>query len=180
MTAAWKGSRDTVGTRQEGLGAMRTTRRHPKGQFGGSTPPAAVPCGSAWIAIAAAFPLVLLAPYAVAAEDLRVVFPSLALKTNAEYIEKLHMTVKCGHIQDVRAIPVGWSISVVRMNAGLEELRAEADHGATRLPSLGGFNGGVHVVPTDRDCFAVSARISVSGEASREIDLPAARLRLIP
>jgi hypothetical protein len=66
----------------------------------------------------------------------------LGLKKNAELLEKLHLVVHCGHIESVGAIPTEWGISVMRMNAGVEELRAEADQGTSRLWELGKFNGG--------------------------------------
>jgi hypothetical protein len=118
--------------------------------------------------------------YASQPQSWRVVFPNLALKKNSELLEKLHLIVNCGHIESVGAIPAGWSISVVRMNAGVEELRAEADHGASRLWELGRFNGGIRVVPEDAECFTLSATVVVSGEATREIGLPREKLRLLP
>jgi hypothetical protein len=111
---------------------------------------------------------------------LRVIFPNFQLEKNVELLERVHLVVKCGHIESVSAIPAGWSISVVRMNTGVEELRAETEHGASRLWSLGRFNGGIRVVPGDARCFDLVASVVVSGATTREIELKRRNIKLAP
>jgi hypothetical protein len=110
----------------------------------------------------------------------RVVFPDLKLQKNSELIEKIDLVVNCGHIEGISGIPEGWTISVVRLGAGTERLQAEADHGATRLWSLGPLNGGIRVLPEDAQCFDLSAKLIVSGIATREIVLARQDLKLRP
>ena len=124
--------------------------------------------------------LFLPASQADEAQSWRVVFPNLHLAKNREFVEKIQLVVECGHIESVSAIPTDWSITIVRMISAVEELHAEAGHGASRLPALGKFNGGVRVTPLDTNCFSLSAKILVSGENDREIELSRSKVRLIP
>lgn len=111
---------------------------------------------------------------------LRVVFPDLGLLKNRELIEEIHVEVACGHIESVAAIPMDWNIDVVRIISGVEEFHATAGHGASRIWSLGKFNGGIRVVPLEAECFDVNAKVLVSGENVREIEIPRSKLKLIP
>lgn len=109
----------------------------------------------------------------------RIVFPNLHLSKKTDWIEGISVTVNCGHLESVDAIPLDWSVSIVRKSVLTEELRASADHGATRIPSLGRFNGGVRVTRVDPSCFDVSAVVSVTGESPREIRFSRRELSLL-
>ncbi len=110
----------------------------------------------------------------------RVIFPDFRLKSGAEFIERVHLSVECAHIDGVNSIPEGWSIDVVRMGVLSEMLKAEADHGATRLTKLGAFNGGMHITSIDPSCFSLKATIFISGEADRLIELTGSALKVAP
>jgi len=113
------------------------------------------------------------------ANGARLALPPLHLKKNAEFIEKLEVRAHCGHIEAVTAIPVGWSLSVVQMDAGEERLVAKAEHGASRLSGFGPFARGIRIVPNAEGCARVTATVSVSGIANRTIELPQEQLRLV-
>jgi len=109
----------------------------------------------------------------------RVEFPELALSKNSDLIEEVRMSTACGHIEGITKIPDDWSISIVRMSVGNDELRATAGHGVTRLSTINKWSV-VTVSNFDPSCFDVSARILLTGERPREISLPLSKLLLVP
>lgn len=116
--------------------------------------------------------------YAVENNEYRLFIPDLRLMRGAEWIENIKLTVICGHIEAIGGIPLGWSISIVRMDAETEKLRAEADHGATRLAALGKLNEAIRINVLDSTCFDMSAELLISGEHERQIRLPRDKLKL--
>jgi hypothetical protein len=134
------------------------------------------------LARAILFLAVMYVPCSPAAEPrgFRLIIPNLGLSKQTDWIEEIHLTVACGHIEAITSIPMDWNIEVVRMLAGLEELHATAGHGASRLSAIGTLNGAVRLTNVDPQCFDVSAKIHISGDRSREIILPRAKLRLVP
>lgn len=110
-------------------------------------------------------------PNVAQARTFSVYFRPLAL-AKGEYVEGLRLTVSCGHVQAIGAIPVDWDIEVQGMESAKEQLTASAGHGASRLPGLTVFNGAIVVQNIEPQCFAITGIISVSGgDADRDIKL---------
>jgi hypothetical protein len=112
----------------------------------------------------------------------RLYFPAIHLdQKDGERIEEIGITVACGHIESVTFIPYDWNIEITRAISAVEEFRASAGHGASRLSGMDKLNGAIRITVGDKSCFDVSATIQTSGtEKGRQIDLPRTKLQLRP
>ena len=115
-------------------------------------------------------------------QSYRVSFPNVTLAlSDGERIEEVHLSVACGHIESITRIPDDWNIKVVSAVSAVEEFHASAGHGASMLSGIQKLNGAIRVRVGEKACFDVSATIVTSGCGhARQVDLPKAKLKLIP
>jgi hypothetical protein len=126
--------------------------------------------------------LPMMAAYAAEShQGYRLFFPEMNLaKNGGEWIEEIHLSVACGHIEAITKIPDDWNIELVRMISGVEKLDASAGHGGSRLSGIEKLNGAIRITVGEKECFDVSATILISGENIRQVDLPRSKLKLLP
>ena len=111
----------------------------------------------------------------------RLFFPKMNLsKADGEYIEEVHISVSCGHIEAITKIPDDWNIQVVRAISAVEKLNASAGHGGSRLSGIEKLNGAIRISVGEKECFDISATILISGKNIRQVDLPRSKLKLLP
>jgi len=116
---------------------------------------------AAWLAVAT------LAAGSTHADDVlryRIIFP-LTL-TGQEQLEKVDLTVVCGHI-DIVSIPDMWNLRVERAVSGSEKLIASAGLGAAALGKgyISRFNGKIVVtIAPPTDCLDLTGELVVLGE----------------
>ncbi len=109
-------------------------------------------------------------------------FPDIALdKKNRERIEQVQITVSCGHIEAIFAIPEDWNIEVSRAISAVEEFHASAGHGGSMLHSINTLSGVIQLSIGEPECFDIKASIMTSGnDIGRQIELSKSKLKLTP
>ena len=130
---------------------------------------------SYFMLIAAA--LAAAAPSSQPVSAYRLYFPTLQLAAD-EQVQEFTVAVACGHIDALTAIPTDWNVEVGRAVSATETLHASAGHGASYVRQLHRFDGMVHLQPTDRHCFSVSASIVAVFDRQRTIRLSSRQLHL--
>ena len=111
--------------------------------------------------------------------EYRLYFPRLELHPD-EQIVGFTVSVACGHIESVTAIPDDWNVDVARAVSEAETFHATAGHGAPYLRQLDPFNGSLHIRPSDRQCFDVHATVEATFDRERLIKLSRSQLQLRP
>lgn len=124
--------------------------------------------------------LALLYTLPIAAQEYRLLIPSISLIKNQEYIEAVDVKTTCGHINGITYIPYDWSITIANLSSGVEDLHAVAGHGAARLSALGSIGQAIKISEYEKNCTDLSVTIVISGKHERSISLPLTKLKLEP
>ncbi|MBP8172735.1 MAG: hypothetical protein KAY06_01815 [Aeromonadaceae bacterium] len=124
--------------------------------------------------------LALLYTLPIAAQEYRLLIPSISLIKNQEYIEAIDVKTTCGHINGITYIPYDWGITIANLSSGVEELHAVAGHGAARLSALGSIGQAIKISEYEKNCTDLSVTIVISGKHERSISLPLTKLKLEP
>lgn len=124
--------------------------------------------------------LAMLYTLPIAAQEYRLLIPSISLIKNQEYIEAVDVKTTCGHINGITYIPYDWGITIANLSSGVEELHAVAGHGAARLSTLGPIGKAIKINGYDKRCTDLSVTIVISGKHERSVSLPLTKLTLEP
>jgi hypothetical protein len=130
-------------------------------------------------AVFAVLKLVVPAP-AFAAETYALYFPARIGSPIDQRIEAIKLTIACGHVRAISAIPYDWTVLASSAVSEEEKLSLDAGHGASMLPDLKTLDGVILIEKRSASCFKLAGTVYVSirGE-ERSIPLRQDQLKLV-